>query len=422
VSLCVAAGCAAPPAPSPPVALAPPPAFILADGATNARANASATDAGSAPRALLSKEPDYKSAPVYFSLDLGNGRNRFITLALDESGGPGTGYDTLYVDANNDGDLTDYPPVKLEVRNQGPQFSQMTAPDPIPLTVRYDDGASRAIAARVNISVNRFNVNQRFWSLNCQPTQHVEGKVAFGDKQVLVGIYNASAPNLSGNWCFDNYGLDRLRIDTKGEGKLDRAEEMPLSRVIAFEGKLWDFEVNSAATRVSVKPCDLPSAPLAIAAAFNKDATLVDGKVELANHAGIALACRLGGGAPAIVPVGKYWIAAASMTLEDATNRRWDAESTCPRAVEVVPETGATVTFGRPLTLQVEVANAGPFVVAGETNLYKLGDQIRVSHSLAGPQGERYTSLGLQGERKPPDVRILDSEGIEVASGSMEYG
>ena len=47
---------------------------------------------------------------------------------------------------------------------------------------------------------------------------------------------------------------------------------------------------------------------------------------------------------------------------------------------------------------------------------------MQVSYTLTGPQGERYSAISPQGARRGPQVRILDSEGIEVAGGTMEYG
>jgi hypothetical protein len=58
------------------------------------------------PRALK-KEPAWKSAKVLYAIIvLGEGRKSVLTLAWDESGGTGSGCDTLYADRNFDGDLT----------------------------------------------------------------------------------------------------------------------------------------------------------------------------------------------------------------------------------------------------------------------------------------------------------------------------
>ncbi|HUU60057.1 MAG TPA: hypothetical protein VMZ50_10970, partial [Phycisphaerae bacterium] len=56
-----------------------------------------------APRKKLLQEPAYKSAkPVHYAAVLGDAADNVYTLVIDESGGTGKGYDTLYVDADND--------------------------------------------------------------------------------------------------------------------------------------------------------------------------------------------------------------------------------------------------------------------------------------------------------------------------------
>jgi len=64
-------------------------------------------DYGWVPRTPL-KEPAYASAqPRYALMVLGGGRKTVVTLVWDESAGTGSGYDTMYVDANLNRDLTD---------------------------------------------------------------------------------------------------------------------------------------------------------------------------------------------------------------------------------------------------------------------------------------------------------------------------
>ena len=56
----------------------------------------------------LVKEPAYKSEKVRYTLwALGDGKKSVMTMAWDESGGTGKGYDTFYFDTNFNGDLTE---------------------------------------------------------------------------------------------------------------------------------------------------------------------------------------------------------------------------------------------------------------------------------------------------------------------------
>ena len=59
------------------------------------------------PRKLV-REPAYASRKVRYCIwVLGNGRKSVMTLAWDESGGTGSGCDTIYADVNFNGDLTE---------------------------------------------------------------------------------------------------------------------------------------------------------------------------------------------------------------------------------------------------------------------------------------------------------------------------
>ena len=61
----------------------------------------------SSPEALI-MEPQYTSTnPLYGAYYLGNGLDTTIVFVIDESMGTGTGYDIVYVDSNNNEDLTD---------------------------------------------------------------------------------------------------------------------------------------------------------------------------------------------------------------------------------------------------------------------------------------------------------------------------
>ena len=93
----------------------------------------------SPPESLLA-EPDYSSTnPLYGAYLLGDGEDTTIVFSMDESDGTGSGYDMVYVDSNNNEDLTD---------DGGPHFQEQ---EPwvtglafhVDVRVSYADGTDR---------------------------------------------------------------------------------------------------------------------------------------------------------------------------------------------------------------------------------------------------------------------------------------
>jgi hypothetical protein len=87
------------------------------------------------------KEPKYSSEkPLYARLALDQKATKVLTLAFDESGGTGKGYDTAYADLNLNGDLTDDKAIKGTLRRYG--GSNVTCSlGPIAVDVPYNEKA-----------------------------------------------------------------------------------------------------------------------------------------------------------------------------------------------------------------------------------------------------------------------------------------
>lgn len=74
----------------------------------------------------LKKSPDFKSEKVRYTVwVLGEAKDAVMVMAWDESGGTGTGYDTLYIDRNFNGDLTE---ADEKIHKPTPQKSGKRAP------------------------------------------------------------------------------------------------------------------------------------------------------------------------------------------------------------------------------------------------------------------------------------------------------
>jgi hypothetical protein len=308
-------------------------------------------------RRLLVNEPDFASSkPVYFSLALGNGKDRLIAAVLDESKGSGTGYDTLYLDTNNSRDLTAAEPLKAKVSAEGQQQTTFEF-EPVPVKVKYHDGVERIL--KVKISIQRYaygnDEEQVSWNFNYSVEQHLEGKVSFGGKKVLLGIYDANREGHEGeeiNGCFDDYGVDHLRLDLDGAGSLDAAKpDLPLSKVIAYGGKLWDLETDSGGYKVKVRPSKLATGRLNLRADFGPAAKITAGTALLLSGQGYAFACNLASPAALVLPAAKYLVEDGSVILSGEKGDKWRAAFSFPKALRVNADQAASLALGRPFTV-----------------------------------------------------------------------
>jgi hypothetical protein len=367
------------------------------------------------PAEILDKEPEYKSEkPMYGSFVLGNAKDRCLTIVLDESGGTGSGYDTLFVDANNNNDLTDDPAVEVKSEKSGRNIELEV--DAIPVTIKYHDGTERQIATRFSFDAYFWDYGGRSeanWSAYAYPTQHLEGRVPRGERgEMLIAICDDDGEVVEGNGCFDDYGADYIHLDLNGDGAFDSDEEFRLSKALLIDGKLWQLQIDSAGRNAVLEPYAGESGRIAFNMGLAEGAVMDKGNVEMFSNSGYAFAADLAEGGEVTAPPARYRVSQAELSLCDAQEAIWSAEFECPRPIHIAPGETANMSLGGPVT--IEPVTAGKLTVGG---------RMTVSHLIKGIGGEQYISIQKEGvERTPPTVTILDSEGIDVASGKMEYG
>jgi hypothetical protein len=393
----------------------------LVDGASPFRLGWRQEQFTASPPKKLTAEPAYKSDRVqYLALLLGNGKDQVITCALDESQGPGKGYDTLYLDANNNGDLTDDPAIKLRIECAGP--ATLLDVEPL-ILVRYADGTQRKLRVKLEIRGQQ-DRGARYASLSAgyQVDQHLEGKVDIGDrKNVLIGIYNIFRDQHEASGCFDDYCVDRLRIDLDGDDKLDaKTEDFPLSKVISVDGKLWQVDLKNAGFNLDIKPCSLPTGKIGVNFNLAKNARVVGGAVEILNDDGYGFKYELPFKDGFVVPEGAYRISNAHIVLADGAGKKWGALFSLPNSLIVKHADSTVVTLGGPLKMGL-TCHEGP---GPNGVVFKLtpGGRACMEPLLTGAAGEVYENIALLGTRMAPSVKVIDADNTVLVENKMDYG
>ncbi len=348
--------------------------------------------------------------PLYLQLHLGD-TGTAIPGVVDEAGGNGAGYDTFYIDSDGDGELVDEK--ALHPKREGTGRATSLRADSVRVEVPYADGRRRKLKLRIALSGFRDpKRDTTTWSAQCHTADLLAGTVDIGArKDVSVALLDRSFEEHPMNACFNDYGMDRLRIDLDGNGKLEpEAEEFPLSKTILVDGQLWELAVDAAAQRIVVRPNRLPTGHVRLTVATDGDKP-VNGSVDLVSDAGHAFTYRLPHGGALDVPEDEYRISRGTLRMVDNAQRTW---------VAVFSRTNVfAVPRGRASALRLGL----PFRAAPETESdLKLGDSACITAHLFGAAGEEYLNVAPRQMRMKPDVRIEDAVDIVVAEGSMEYG
>lgn len=105
------------------------------------------------PFAEVKRYPQFTSArPGFGEFTIENagspGQEGTYYFAVDEAGGTGVGYDTVYLDANGDLDLTDDKPAKIHTPSARPASGE-TSFDSITIPAAGDNGKDIAVAPRM---------------------------------------------------------------------------------------------------------------------------------------------------------------------------------------------------------------------------------------------------------------------------------
>jgi len=132
------------------------------------------------PREKLGAEPIYFSRrPLYGMIELGDSEDKRFVLVIDESKGTRSGYDTLYIDANNNEDLADDTKIAANIRGDGSMTEFPTA------TVTVECGG-REYPYRITPMVYSYGDTRVRWSA----AGYCEGELRFGDKTYKVALFD----------------------------------------------------------------------------------------------------------------------------------------------------------------------------------------------------------------------------------------
>jgi hypothetical protein len=345
------------------------------------------------PQKKLLQEPKYKSnKPIYYAARYGDGKDSVYSLVLDESNGPGKGYDTIYVDANNDNRI-DAETERFQLRvGDSPQAGSIR----IPLQV-----TSGGVTAPYHVSLSAFeHCDAKFpipgIHITLRDSSYYVGEAVFGAE-----IRKIAVADLNGNGLFNDvepepFQGDRFFVALDRDGQF--YQSFPYGGFTRVAGQWYSIVASPDGSRVEITVAKPPlgrieSPAQIIGARLNSPTQPLD--LELQDGSDQAVA-------------GTYRLHSVQLLAENG----WAMPGSFPDGEpELTVRAGQTVRLAAGLPLKVQ-----PQVVSDEDRT------LRISLRITGAGGESYRWSQRRGASSQAGFEIFDSSGKQIASGGFEYG
>ncbi len=208
--------------------------------------------------ASVKQEPAYKGKPQYGFLSLGNREQNQVLIAVDDEAS------AVYLDSNQNGDLTDDPPVSWSWQSKGKpkegekkRFegnwtveatfdlgAKKTSRSPLAVTVWHEPGTDKFAARVYNVRMGRVQVQGKTYT-------------ALVSSASRTGTVNSDPEAAAAR----KEGTGVLWLDTNGDGTfmpMGIQKSWEMGRPVEFFGQWVKFESNADGSLVVARPAVAP--------------------------------------------------------------------------------------------------------------------------------------------------------------------
>ena len=355
------------------------------------------------PTETLLAEPEYKSERLYYyAAKYGDADDNIHTVILDESKGTGTGYDTVYVDLDNDN--------RIDGDKEKFSFQMSTTSIEKPLRIKLAvSSGGKTIPYCFSFTAfpytdernpdNKVHANARNSSI-------FTGRANFDGKQYRIAIADLDSNGLFNDVEKGIFDGDRFFVDLDGDGKFKDSpsgpEGYPYGRYTRIDGKWYSVKASPCGTTIQISPAQ-PRLGTVLAPEYMVSAELhSDTQSQLLHFSD--------GSAEAIA--GTYSLASVALSAVDANSKRtWQCNGgfrSNPPEITVVPGDETRLDDVFPLRISIEPTGKPP------------SDVVGLKPTITGANGGVFTCP--RANRPEGQFEIQDQQGEVVHADKFEYG
>jgi len=352
------------------------------------------------PKETLLQQPDYNSNKMYYyAAKYGDADDNIHTIVLDESQGTGTGYNTVYVDLDNDN--------RIDPKQEKFSFQLGSTRKAIPVRIKLMVSAGgKKIPYYFNFTafpytdeknpVNKIHANARNSSI-------FVGQANFGDRRYKIAIADLNSNGLFNDVEQGIFRGDRFFVDLDGDGKFQypprssKTEEgFPYSQYTRIDGKWYSVQAAPDGTTIQISTAQ-PKLGTVLA---QKGITKVDLYSEIQSQ----YLHFSEGSAEAIT--GTYNLAVIQLS-----KLTWKC-----RGIFRSDRPQVTIVAG----VETRIDNVFPLRVSIEPTAKSHSDLVQLKPTITGANGGIYNCPRIT--RPEGSFEIQNQQGKVITSGKFEYG
>lgn len=356
---------------------------------------------------LISSKPYLSS----YRLD-GDGYDGSLVIVCDESKGTGTGYDTAYIDANRNWDISDDKPIKWK-RDAGMGNSSKTSC--VEVLAHQGDPNGDHADHPVMVSLSIYSAENYFqarpmikggWKGSIQSNR---GPIEFipidANQNGRYGDISKSAKGEADCFAIDTNGIGQA-LPWTGSRHVLRANE-----VVSIANRLDNISVSDKGDKVTVKPYTGASGQIAVKASRigGLDAKIVGMVIT----DGASCYTLHDYDSSLLLPAGHYSMESCDIVLQSAKLSNPRISVAVSDMFSIEPDKMSTFTIGGDVSASIDPAE--------KQTVFYSGQQGQFTWSLGLGKGATISNLGEMDRSRGVRVKLFDGHDKVVYSGGAGY-